>query len=436
VNYFIFLHINMDFSVYSKKRWEFIKKILMNFTESTYPNDNKKKEDPLHNLWLRKILVSGLMSNKQFLPNKDLILSLSIDDEEETDFKNVKDKQKEFFDQLTPTTLHQIQGDLSFTLSFLSSLQKGESEESVVEKILNTNFLVNEEESFSLVGVWLVDMYDKGLLTKTPKIQKKVTAIRHQTKKTHEKQEGIQQYTKEILTKRVVTSEVRKSTKSLLLANQEYKTVQTSQIFFSGTNKGCIMREYDDSSKVFQDQRVMKSFSNVFQKLFQHLEKTGNNKNLIKNSIRQVTENKKINEYYLPFLIEDNEKKYLFSIGMTTVRGVEVKDNKVIESFLPYVILFGEDPVHEGLKRLNRRVQDSEDEWHHTPFSYVNSKLYYKFLFDILHLLPEEAWSSLDTQKCLYYLKTMPSTAKAQVNYLIDRFWKNEKSKTQQGMFS
>ena len=110
---------------------------------------------------------------------------------------------------------------------------------------------------------------------------------------------------------------------------------------------------------------------------------------------------KKVYEYHASFLTGP----YLIALGLTRLKS-EKQEVVQEKDLFPYILFFTESPIEKTGRIPSRSVTEKGKQkvFNETVMMKENSKVFYKSILYILHLLPQEDWNSSASQACIKFI--------------------------------
>ncbi|MBU2510417.1 hypothetical protein KJ966_03735 [bacterium] len=385
---------------YAVKRHLYYKSFLHGLTKP----GRFKEMDPID---VSRILAGCLVANKQLRPEDELIDSMI--DEELFQEKTTLLAKKQFFDRLTPTTIHKLIVRMKVSLQHLSRTDFSEEFQEIQRMSVRT----------ILKTIWsgIIQVIDKSVSKAAEPIVKVLDIIRSTynafIKETSEEEkaefDSVSGRDADLTYKNGEI--IPKNLESFAIMTQHFQMVEPDIIGFRGEHEGATHKDFGYNTRIFQkNENLLMDFYDCIERLFASL----NNNNKVK-EIRFENQSR-IVEHAVSYTFGN----YMISIGITHLKTA----NSIIieeKDLFPYILLFSETNKKKFGRILSREVviNGKLKIFGEVEFSNKNAVLYYEALYLILHLLPEKAWKAKDTQSCVGFLIEELQNFKAKSGRLI-----------------
>lgn len=365
---------------YALKRHGYYKLFLNRLTD----NDRFENQSPF---LISKILAGCFMANTQIKPNTTLIDAM-VDKQRYAAPATVKAKRS-FIDRLAPSTIVNIINQ--FKTHFKLLLKGTGSDEFADVMDLSVKSILKK------VWTGFTKLADDGLSMITAPFEILINQIKRTFLSFVEDEKKEEEQAKRNLNKPVTTI-IPKRQEHLAHLKKHYMMVKPDIIGFRGASEGANQKDFAYNSRFFRKGEItMLEFTFCFSRLFEHLIKNNTKKVLKIEHDRQ----RQILEYHTTFRFDE----HLISLGLTRLKSENANETQKKDIF-PYVLLFSESEGAKNKRIPSRKltIEGKQKTFDEAQMTQKNTKLLYKSLLYILHLLPDEDWNASACQACIKFI--------------------------------
>ncbi|MBT4290731.1 MAG: hypothetical protein HOD92_25675 [Deltaproteobacteria bacterium] len=369
---------------YSLKRHEFYKLFLLKLTTK----DRFKKLNPFQ---ISKILAGCIVTNNQLRPDTALIQAMLS--EKEHGLKNTFLAKKTFFNQISPSNIYTLIGQVLVQIQLIS--KENLSEEFIEVQKMSVKTILKK--------IWtnVTDVLESGTASASDPVSNLFSQITNtfKTFQLSEKKKSQKVARREKSQKKSgyqADQPIEKDQNCLSQLQKHYTLVDPDILAFRGKHEGASQKDYGYNIRLFkQDDIAIINFNKCFNRLFQSQSQDELFKQISFKGQKRILE-------FASAYIFDN---YLFCFGTTHTKqpGEQLIQEKDI---FPYALLFEKGAEKQFGRILSREVEidGNKQIYNEKPMTGDNMIMYYETLYYILHLMPEKHWLAEDSQRCLYFL--------------------------------